>query len=331
MPIDRVTAANDATIGTLAPRLNIIVEDDGADARPLLAAIYDAATERWPAVLMADDTRCHDPSGWAGRSSVVERGMMRSSAWSRNACNIADYWRVDGPPSPALVGRLSATLAAISASDKASIAIRNDGIVLPDGYGVSVAKAPLSVRRFTEAAFLLALMAVEHEAMHAADDTIPAEELTLCVHLPSLGLHPRWERTILANLRAAADVAFNGAVRTQMVVATSSPLVLASAEPAFDADRDALWRLPFGPRATAQRLPWERRGTIDAWLTSDLFGLREPRSLEAELAIVDAQACVRDGDREPGRLAAITTALEAALPAGDPLLSRWRWYTSREA
>ena len=55
-------------------------------------------------------------------------------------------------------------------------------------------------------------------------------------------LHPRWQRSILSSvLRLAESLHANATI--QLIAATHSPLVLASAEPTFDAEQDAWFDL----------------------------------------------------------------------------------------
>jgi hypothetical protein len=71
--------------------------------------------------------------------------------------------------------------------------------------------------------------------------------------------------------------------------------VLASLEPHFDDATDALFHFDLkGKDVTVEKLPWRMRGDASAWLTSDVFGLGEARSPEAEDAIRTAMEAMRD-------------------------------------
>jgi hypothetical protein len=66
---------------------------------------------------------------------------------------------------------------------------------------------------------------------------------------------------------------------------THAPLVLASIEPMFDEKRDSLFLLELDERGkdvSVRKLPWAMHGDAVGWLTSDIFGLRQARSKEAE-------------------------------------------------
>lgn len=118
------------------------------------------------------------------------------------------------------------------------------------------------------------------------------------------------------------------ALEVQFLVTTHSPLVLASLEPVFDPERDKLFLLALDAARTVAlgEVPWAKRGDAQRWLTSEVFGLEQTRSLEAEAAVEAAQAWMRN-EREglPAGLdsaEAIDARLRALLPAQDPFWPR---------
>ena len=79
-------------------------------------------------------------------------------------------------------------------------------------------------------------------------------------------LHPRWQRSILKCLQDAGSAIFAG-VDFQYLVSTHSPLVLASAEPWFDAERDAWFDIDLDgdpPGAHLQQRSYGLSGLSDA-------------------------------------------------------------------
>ena len=113
------------------------------------------------------------------------------------------------------------------------------------------------------------------------------------------------------------------------------PLILASAEPTFDARQDAWFDLdleraePEGKAfACLRRRDFVRRGDVSNWLTSEAFDLKSARNLEAEDAIERAKALLR-GSRPPALkdAKAVDTALrKAGLSDIDPFWVRWGAY-----
>lgn len=143
----------------------------------------------------------------------------------------------------------------------------------------------------------------------AADDVVgwlvqnqysgPADSIVLLVDEIDAHLHPRWQRTILDGLRAAMDEVSSD-VQVQLIASTHSPLVTASLEPRFDEDRDGLYLFDIDDAAQGVQVrldSWYKRGDALNWLLSEVFGLRQARSLAAERAIDAAQAWMR-GERD---------------------------------
>jgi AAA15 family ATPase/GTPase len=143
-------------------------------------------------------------------------------------------------------------------------------------------------------------------------------------------LHPRWQRSILRALMDITKVMHKQA-QIQLVTATHSPLILASAEPIFNPDEDAWFDIDFDEengKVELNKRPFHRRGTVGRWLTSPAFDLQsEGRSLEAEQAISEAEILLRSRhDRK--RIAVkevneIDVKLRQVLPDIDRFWVRW--------
>lgn len=156
----------------------------------------------------------------------------------------------------------------------------------------------------------------------------PAAELVFLVDEVECHLHAKWQRRIIPALLSVIEGLTRRRLAVQMIVATHSPLVLASMEAQFDEDRDALFTLGLqeGQVQLVQQ-PWARQGDVVNWLVSESFGLRQARSLEAEAAIDAAEAWMRgQRTRLPAGLeteAQIQARLLQTLPAGDHFWPCW--------
>jgi len=174
-------------------------------------------------------------------------------------------------------------------------------------------------------AYLLTWALIKHQRESARIQIDVADQVIVLVDEPETHLHPRWQRTVLPSLeKAIASWRDEGAPKAQLLVATHSPLVLASMEPIFDTERDALWKLDLvGDNVVISRDEWHRRGDASAWLTSNVFDLAEPGSLPAQQAITEALALLQEDEPTPTHIAEVTAKLAAVLGDTDRFWLRW--------
>lgn len=193
---------------------------------------------------------------------------------------------------------------------------------------VPVAIASAGIRRILALAYLLVWAWHEHRVAAELMGSEPDTRLTLLIDEPETHLHPAWQRRVIPAIVEAVRVLHERHDSpTQIVMATHSPLVLASLEPFFDSDRDALFHLhPGHGHAEVQVESWAKQGDAAQWLVSDVFGLEQARSAEAEEAIEAAEKFMRGDDDLPDHLsthAAIHQRLQQLLPSHDPFWARW--------
>lgn len=204
-------------------------------------------------------------------------------------------------------------------------------IQMPYGQDVPITYAPAGVRRMCKLAYLLAWTFSEHEAEVEQIGQPPSRQIVVLIDEPETHLHPRWQRTVLPSLA--------NAVRgwhtlheplVQFLVATHSPLVLASMEPEFDEAKDALWKLDMvAGDVRLDRDPWHRRGDVNRWLVSDVFDLGAPTSREAERVLADASGLLAADHPAPDEVRRSDEALGRLLPQMDPFFVRWRYYMDK--
>ncbi len=204
-----------------------------------------------------------------------------------------------------------------------------------NGQEVPVALASAGVRRVLAVAYLLVWAFREHKAeVELQQLGEPERRLTFLFDEPETHLHPRWQRAILpAALRAAGELFREGA-ETQIITATHSPLVLASLEPIFDADRDAwldfdLTRNGDERRVELRSRAFIRHGDVSDWLRSDAFDLKEARSLEAETAIREALALARQSSPSTKDIERVHRLLQASLSDIDRFWVLWTEFRSK--
>lgn len=163
---------------------------------------------------------------------------------------------------------------------------------MPFGQDVALIHASAALRRIVSFAYMLVWAWHEHLAAARLREVKPTGRIVFLIDEIEAHLHPQWQRRILP---ALLDVmtALTGDVgpHIQLIAVTHAPLVLASAEPFFDSERDALLHFDLtNGRVALHRQPWAKQGDIVNWLVSHVFGLDEARSLEAERAVEAARA-----------------------------------------
>lgn len=193
---------------------------------------------------------------------------------------------------------------------------------------VPVALASAGVRRMLGLAYFLVWAWYEHQTAAKLLGKEAENRMVILFDEPETHLHPRWQRTVLPSLLEAMNVLRgSGAAVPQMLIATHSPLVMASLEPIFDESVDDLIHLSLQDGGVCvDQGGWATQGDVTNWLVSETFGLEQARSVEAEQIIEAAEAYMR-GEQQPlsnldGKKA-IHAGLMRLLPAGDPFWPRW--------
>ena len=277
---------------------------------------------------------------WAGLTGLIEgkptkvcKGLLDDwSSWIRengeNARRMAEVvgaLAVRGEPCE--VGPIL-RLSVDDAQDIPSIRTEYSG-------GVPIVHASSAVRRITALAYMLVWSWSEH--LRAAQQLqLPvAGQVILLFDEIDAHLHPRWQRTIVPAILQVVDRLTGRDSSVQVIGVTHSPLVLASMEPHFDEDRDRLFKLAMRDgRVQLDTVPWAAQGDALNWLVSEVFGLRQARSIEAERAIDAAQAFM-DGaaHQNPESLRErdqIHRELVRVLAGHDPFWPRWVVSTERD-
>jgi hypothetical protein len=201
-------------------------------------------------------------------------------------------------------------------------------VVMFDGQEVPLTYAPAGVKRAAKLAYLLAWAFSEHEQEAERIGQPMSPQVIVLLDEPETHLHPRWQRTILPSLWRAGE-GWHGTHKpqAQFLVATHSPLVLASMEPLFDPKQDTLWKLDLVEgRVRVERDHWRLRGDVNRWLLSDVFDLSEATSSEAEEALGRAKELLRQDKPERAEVLGVSEELGRLLPEMDPFWVRWRYY-----
>ena len=259
-----------------------------------------------------------------GRSVPVCFGLLYD--WSRwiqasddNARVMASALRALSPgPAQAIEPGAPMRLSVYDARESPSITTDYAG-------QVPIIHASSGIRRIIALAYMLTWTWSEHRIASELRGDDPSRKVIMLFDEVESHLHPRWQRSILKALRDVGSV-LQDDVDVQLVVSTHSPLVLVSAEPWFESEKDAWFDLDVEgtpPRAHLQRRIYTPHGTTGSWLTSEAFDLATDRSLEAEQAILRARGILRQTEPPLQEVMKVHDELRAALPDVDRFWVRW--------
>ncbi|MBV9469446.1 MAG: ATP-binding protein, partial [Abitibacteriaceae bacterium] len=204
-------------------------------------------------------------------------------------------------------------------------------------YGtVPVIHAAAGVRRIITLAYLLVWAWNEHRINSEEARKQPEKNIVLMIDEIEAHLHPQWQRRILPALLAVKnDLTSEYDLEVQSIIATHSPLVMASAEPEFVPERDKLFHLDFANdnlianQVVLKELPFIHRGRVDFWLESDVFELAQARSLEAEKAIQSAKALQQQDNPAREDIARVSEELQKYLSDIDVFWPRWTFFAEK--
>lgn len=199
-------------------------------------------------------------------------------------------------------------------------------IELPYG-SIPVTQASAGMKRILGLAYLLVWTWYEHVQASELLNQPATDTVILLMDEVESHLHPQWQRSILPAM-LGVTTGLKKKIKTQVIATTHSPLALASIEPYFDEKKDKLFLFALGDKqVTLEEIVWAKQGDVVGWLTSDLFGLKQARSKDAEAAIESAEAFMR-GETAclPDKLktkAQIHKELQRVLAGHDPFWPRW--------
>lgn len=198
-------------------------------------------------------------------------------------------------------------------------------------YGeVPIIHASAGVRRIVTLAYLIVWAWNEHEIQSRLARVEPQRRMVVLVDEMEAHLHPLWQRSVLPSLLDVGEELSND-LRAQFLVATHSPLVMASVESVFDQDTDKLFHvdLSLNGEVSFRELRFIRYGSVDAWLTSDVFDLRHARSLEAESALERAKALQHEPQPSEEEVREVSEQLIRSLASDDRFWPRWVYFAEQ--
>jgi putative AbiEii toxin of type IV toxin-antitoxin system/AAA domain-containing protein len=183
--------------------------------------------------------------------------------------------------------------------------------------------ASAGIKRVLSLAYLLVWAWQENLQAARLRQRDPAKRIIFLIDEIESHLHPKWQRLILPALLKVVDQ-LSVDIGVQVCITTHAPLVLASAEPIFDEEKDVLFTFDLiGRDVRVSRADWRDRGDASSWLTSDVFDLGEARSVQAEQAIEQAKEAMRNPELPIEEKRRIHHELRTVLKDTDPFWGRW--------
>ena len=194
-------------------------------------------------------------------------------------------------------------------------------------YGVvPLLHAAAGMKRVIGLAYVAIWAWFRHKRNAALARRSPLDRMVLLVDEVDAHLHPKWQRSIVPAIMDTIDM-LSKDLKVQAHFATHSPLVLASVEPVLRSGEDSIHHL-FLKEGSVELdvMDLGNLGSVDAWLTSDVFGLKHARSMEAEALIERAKQAQMADDPDAGQVAEIDSGLVKHLRDDDEFWPRWRYF-----
>jgi hypothetical protein len=279
-------------------------------------------TKKWPGVKFSRE------EVWHGKTGQIE-GLIRD--WVR--------WQ-NNPGKNPVFETFKSVLTRVSPPGVEKLVV-GDPIRLPGdirevptlkhSYGqVPVEFESAGIRRIIALAYLIVWAWEEHKIQAKQAGKKEERQMVVILDEAEAHLHPKWQRVILpALLGISKDL--SPELSMQLIVATHSPLVLASSEPIFDVLTDKLYHLELSTagKVSLNPVPFEARGSVDSWLTSPIFQIGFPGSPERELAIKKAIAIQTKKNPTKNEIEEITESLRQNLPTEDSFWLRWIFFAEK--
>lgn len=208
-------------------------------------------------------------------------------------------------------------------------------IRMPYSQEVPVVHASAGIRRIMAIAYLLVWAFEEHKRAAKIIKENATKQIVFLIDEIEAHLHPSWQRKILPALLKVMNEMTGNDTNVQLIAATHSPLVMASAECDFDDKeplsgkkirQDAWFDLDVSDGSvTLQRRPFEKHGECGRWLMSEAFDLPSDRPVDSEALINEASALLENENVDIDDVQKMNQKLADKLDARDSFLAQWQY------
>lgn len=197
-------------------------------------------------------------------------------------------------------------------------------------YGdVPIVLLSAGIKRILSLAYLLVWAWEEHKEASKQIGKPVQSKIVIIIDEMEAHLHPQWQRTIVPALLDVIEL-LEARLEVQLIIATHSPLVMASVEPFYDVATDKLFTLDLVRQELEVReIPYMKRGSADAWLQSEVFDLKRAYSVDAENAMIDAKKLQLKDKPDPAEVQEVSDRLVKYLPPLDAFWPRWKFFAEQ--
>ncbi len=186
------------------------------------------------------------------------------------------------------------------------------------------------IKRIVTLAYLIVWAWEEHKIQAKQYDRKEERQMVILLDEAEAHLHPKWQRKIIPALLEISEH-LHSELSLQLIVATHSPLVVASGETVFDPEKDKIFHLDFTMSGNVQfnQMNFEVRGTVDSWLSSDFFGVQFPGNEKRSDVIQKAISLQQSDSVSKEEVEELSDQLKRLLSAEDPFWIRWIIYAEQ--
>lgn len=194
-------------------------------------------------------------------------------------------------------------------------------------YGsVPVTLCSAAVKRVLSISYMLVWLWVRHKEKASYLKQNYQTKMVILLDEIEAHLHPKWQRTIMPALLSIANE-LDASLDLQFIIATHSPSVMVSTESFFDSDSDKIFHLNIEKGdVVIDQYEYQKHGTVDSWLTSDIFELKQATNVKAEQWIELAKEAMNNKNITKPQIDEISKQLSELLPAHHRFWIRWNFF-----
>jgi hypothetical protein len=186
------------------------------------------------------------------------------------------------------------------------------------------------IKRISTLAYLIVWAWEEHKIQAEQLDRTEERQMVILLDEAEAHLHPKWQRKIIPALMEISNC-LHSEMSLQLILATHSPLIVASSETIFDPEKDKIFNLDLAMSGKVKfnQMNFELRGTVDSWLSSDFFGLQFPGN-EKRSEILQKAISLQESDSVTrSEVENLSEQLKNLLSPEDPFWIRWIIYAEQ--